>query len=356
MPVTRVLIVDDSAVMRQLLTAILREDPEVEVVGSAPDPFVAWEKIQLLKPDVLTLDVEMPKMDGLTFLRKLMQIRPMPVLMVSSLTEQGCDTTLKALELGAVDYITKPKLDLKVGIEHLSHAIVEKVKTAAQAKVRPPSPVAVAGNKAHNPAARATIGAGANIRTTHQVIAVGASTGGTEALKEFLTALPADSPGIVIVQHMPEKFTKAFANRMNGICQVQVKEASDGDRILPGHVLLAPGSFHMEVTRSGASFGVRVFRGEPVNRHRPSVDVLFNSCATVLGRNAIGVIMTGMGDDGARGMLAMRQAGARTIAQNEATCVVYGMPREAVEHGGVEQILPLEEIAESVLGLARHEG
>lgn len=345
---TKVLIVDDSAVMRQLLTEMLSHDPALEVIGAASDPYIAREKILRLEPDVLTLDVEMPRMDGLTFLDKLMRGHPMPVVMVSSLTERGCETTLRALELGAVDFVTKPKLDVASGTVALADEIVEKVKAAAAAKVgrrnkpRPaPEPVAAAINGLAR--------GGSMIRTTQKVIAVGASTGGTEALREFLEPLPADSAGIVIVQHMPEKFTRSFAERLDSLCRIRVKEAEDGDRVIPGHALIAPGNYHMEVFRNGAEYRVRTFVSDPVNRHRPSVDVLFHSCAQHLGANAIGVILTGMGADGARGLLEMHQAGARTIAQDEASCVVFGMPREAIALGAADEVTALDNIPAAVL-------
>jgi two-component system chemotaxis response regulator CheB len=341
---TKVLIVDDSAVVRQLLTEILNRDPSIQVVGAASDPLLARDKILRLQPDVLTLDVEMPRMDGLTFLEKLMRAHPMPVVMVSSLTERGCETTLRALELGAVDFVTKPKIDVADGTVQLAGEIIEKVKAAAAARVKRVRELATRPKR--------PLASRALAKSTHQVIAVGASTGGTEALRDFIEPLPADSPGIVIVQHMPEKFTRSFAERLNGLCAVRVKEAEDGDRILPGHVLIAAGNYHMEVYRSGAEYRVRVFSGEPVNRHRPSVDVLFDSCAKHLGANAVGVILTGMGADGARGLLKMRQAGARTIAQDEASCVVFGMPREAIAMGAAEEILPLRDIPAAALRLA----
>jgi two-component system chemotaxis response regulator CheB len=331
----KVLIVDDSALMRQLLQQILSSDPAIDVVGTASDPYVAREKIKALSPDVLTLDVEMPRMDGLTFLEKLMRARPMPVVMVSSLTERGCETTLRALALGAVDFITKPKLDVATGTIDLAEEIIAKVKAASRARVMggvrtvaaaPPPAVAMSQPLFH---------------ATHKVVAIGASTGGTEAIREVLMPLPAGFPGIVMVQHMPETFTAKFAERLDGLCKIRVKEARDGDRILPGHALLAPGNLHMEVVRHGAEYSVRVFAGEAVNRHRPSVDVLFASCARHLGANSVGVILTGMGADGAKGLLAMRQAGARTVAQDEATCVVFGMPKEAIALGGASEIVPL---------------
>jgi two-component system chemotaxis response regulator CheB len=346
----RVLIVDDSALMRQVLTVLLQRDHQIEVVGTAADPFIAREKIKALNPDVLTLDVEMPRMDGLTFLEKLMRAHPMPVVMVSSLTEAGCETTLRALELGAVDFITKPRVDLLEHMDELAQEIIAKVLAASSARLFPrvgraPSAIASA-IEARPPSAAATF------RTTERVIAVGASTGGTEALKEFLTVLPADAPGVIIVQHMPEKFTQSFAQHCDQICAVRVKEAEDGDRVLPGHVLIAPGNYHMALRRNGAQYFVHVYSGQPVNRHRPSVDVLFESAAECAGRNAVGVIMTGMGADGARGLLAMREAGARTIAQDEATSVVFGMPKEAIAIGAAEVVLPIGRIAQAVLEMA----
>jgi two-component system chemotaxis response regulator CheB len=364
----RVLIVDDSALMRQALTKLLQRDDQIEVVGAAPDPFIARDKIKALNPDVLTLDVEMPRMDGLTFLEKLMQAHPMPVVMVSSLTEMGCETTLRALELGAVDFISKPKVDLREHLDEVAQEVAAKVRAAAMARVRRTAsrepradgPGAVRGSRAGQPgrAAGQSAQAGvparsaAMIKTTDRIIAVGASTGGTEALKEFLVAMPADAPGIVIVQHMPEHFTRSFAERCNQLCTIRVKEAVDGDRILVGHALIAPGNFHMALRRNGAQYYVQVFSGPPVNRHRPSVDVLFDSAAEWAGRNAVGVIMTGMGADGAKGLLAMRQMGARTIAQDEATCVVFGMPKEAIEAGAAETVLPLPRIADAALEMA----
>jgi len=345
----RVLVVDDSAVMRQVLTEILSQDGEIEVVGTASDPYNAREKILRLNPDVLTLDVEMPRMDGLTFLEKLMRAHPMPVLMVSSLTQKDCDTTVRALELGAIDYVTKPQLDVRSGTLEQADEIVSKVKIAARAHVRRRTATSGRRIAAARPAAKLpAIG----FRTTHKVIAVGASTGGTEALVRFLEPMPADSPGIVIVQHMPAGFTTSFAARLDSVCRVRVREAQNGDRILAGHVLLAPGNFHVEVARSGVEISVKVFQGEPVNRHRPSVDVLFHSCAGVLGANAVGVILTGMGADGAHGLLEMRQAGAQTIAQDEESCVVFGMPREAIELGAAEKILGLDDIPSAALQAA----
>jgi two-component system chemotaxis response regulator CheB len=347
----RVLIVDDSALMRQLLREILASDKDLEVVGAASDPMAAQEKILRFQPDVLTLDVEMPHMDGLTFLDKLMRAHPMPVVMVSSLTERGCDTTLRALELGAIDFVTKPKLDVSRGTVELAAEIVAKVKTAARARLQRPrntSPPAAALPDV-TPLSSTEPASPMRLRTTRKVIALGASTGGTEALKEVLTAMPPDAPGIVMVQHMPEKFTASFAQRLDSLSRIRVTEARDGDRILAGHALLAPGSHQMEVVRSGAEYSVRVYEGERVNLHRPSVDVLFHSCARHLGSNVVGGILTGMGNDGASGMLAMKQAGAYNIAQNEATCVVFGMPKEAIAMGGTDEVLPLEKMAPALM-------
>ncbi len=339
----RVLNVDDSALMRQVLASLLAKDPEIEVVGAAPDPFIAREKIKALNPDVLTLDVEMPKMDGLTFLEKLMKGHPMPVVMVSSLTEVGCETTLRALELGAVDFITKPKIDLREGMEEVAQDLIGKIKTAARATIRPRQ--APASGEA---AAPKMLGS-AMIKTTDIIIAIGSSTGGTEAVKDVLEVLPPNTPPILITQHMPERFTKTWADRLNSLSRISVKEAQDGDSVLPGHALVAPGSYHMTLQRSGARYSVRINQDPPVNRHRPSVDVMFDSVARVAGGNAVGVILTGMGNDGAKGMLAMHQAGAYTIAQDEASCVVFGMPKEAIKAGGVDKILPLSDIAAAML-------
>ena len=336
----KVLIVDDSSLMRQLLTEILSSDPELEVIGTAGDPFIAREKIKALSPDVLTLDIEMPRMDGLTFLEKLMRGHPMPVVMISSLTERGAETTLRALSLGAVDFVSKPKLDVANGTIEQTSEIIAKVKAAARVKVRGVT-TPVTGP--------VELAAGCHFSATHKVVAVGSSTGGTEALKDLLSPLPADFPGLVMVQHMPEAFTRPFSERLNSLCRIRVQEAKDGDRILPGHALLAPGGHQMEVVRHGMAYAVRVYRGERVNRHLPSVDVLFSSCAKQLGKNAVGVLLTGMGADGAKGMLEMKEAHAFTIAQNEATCVVFGMPREAILLGAVDQVLPLGSIPAALL-------
>lgn len=334
----RVLTIDDSALMRQILARLLARDPDIEVVGAAPDPLIARQKIKDLNPDVITLDVEMPRMDGLTFLEQLMARHPMPVVMVSSLTEAGCETTLRALELGAVDFFTKPKLDIQAGVEEQAQVLIAKIKAAAAARIsRPAGPRA----RPSSPAAASS----AMIKTTDTVIAIGASTGGTEAVKDILAALPPNMPPVLVTQHMPERFTHSWAGRLNDLSRLSVKEAQDGDSVLPGHVLIAPGNYHMTLVRSGARYSVRITQDPPVNRHRPSVDMMFDSVARYAGANAIGVILTGMGADGANGLLTMRQAGAHTIAQDESTCVVFGMPKEAIRRGGVDRILPLQEIA-----------
>jgi two-component system chemotaxis response regulator CheB len=345
---TRVLIVDDSALMRQILSAILGGDPELEVVGTASDPIAARAKIRALAPDVLTLDVEMPKMDGLRFLEELMRGHPLPVVMVSSLTERGCDVTFRALELGACDFVTKPKIDLARGTADIAIEIVAKVKAAARSRVRPRVPGARGPQPKLAPPSSAV-----SFRTTQRFIEIGASTGGTEALRDVLTALPADAPPVVIVQHMPPLFTRQFAQRLDGICKVQVREAKTGDALVQGHVLIAPGGdTHLEVVRSGASYGVRLHGAPPVGHHRPSVNILFESCARAAGANAVGVILTGMGSDGARGMLAMHRAGSVTFAEDESTCVVFGMPKEAIACGAVDHVVPLDRMAASMLRAA----
>lgn len=345
----RVLNVDDSALMRQVLAALLAKDPEIEVIGAAPDPYVAREKIKALNPDVITLDVEMPRMDGITFLEKLMRGHPMPVIMVSSLTEAGCETTLRALELGAVDFITKPKIDLREGMEEVAQDLITKVKAAACANLKRQAPGERPKTTSQASPAPARTGSQAMIKTTDTIIAIGSSTGGTEAVKEVLEVLPPNTPPILITQHMPERFTKTWADRMNTLCRISVKEAEDGDSVLPGHALVAPGGYHMVLERSGARYSVRINQDPPVNRHRPSVDVTFASVARYAGANAVGVILTGMGGDGAKEMLTMKQAGAFTIAQDEASCVVFGMPKEAIKAGGVDKVLPLHEIAGAIL-------
>jgi two-component system chemotaxis response regulator CheB len=353
----KVLIVDDSALVRQLLTEILNSAPGIEVVGVAHDPYMAREKIKQLNPDVITLDVEMPKMDGITFLSNLMRLRPMPVVMVSSLTEQGADVTLHALELGAVDFVSKPKTDLAHTISEYAEEIVEKVKTAANAKVRaiehhPVEPKPVAAKQSAD-AILSKGHASRHFKTTDKIIAIGASTGGTEAIKEVLMQLPPDTPGIVITQHIPEAFSKPFANRMDGVSAMTVFEAQDGQQIVAGHVYIAPGNRHLLVARDGARYICRLNDGPPVNRHKPSVDVLFRSVAQNVGPNAVSVILTGMGDDGAKGMLEMKEEGAPTIAQDESSSVVWGMPGEAVRLGCVDTVLPLRKIAGQILKLVR---
>lgn len=340
----RVLVVDDSALIRNVMTEMLSEDPEIEVVGAAPDPYVARDKIKALNPDVLTLDVEMPKMDGLTFLRKLMAARPMPVVMVSSLTEQGAATTLEALESGAVDFVTKPTVDILHGMSTLAYQITSKVKAAAQANVQRWTPRTDCAERIKALAVQSAM-----IKTTDTIIAIGASTGGTEALRELLEVLPPNTPPIVITQHMPERFTKSFADRLNELCQISVKEATEGDSVIPGQALVAPGNYHMELRRSGARYYVSLNQTPLVNRHRPSVDVMFASVGQYAGANSVGVILTGMGNDGAAGLLKMKQAGAFTLAQDEASCVVFGMPKEAIKAGGVDKILALSEIPGELL-------
>ena len=351
----RVLIVDDSALVRQMLGDMLRRDPSIEVVGSAGDAHIAREKIKQLNPDVVTLDVEMPKMDGITFLRNLMRLRPMPVVMVSSLTERGADVTLDALAIGAVDYLSKPKIDIAATLGDYADELIEKVKTAAGVSVRaldarrtasaaPPPRLTADAVIARKP--------GKTLRTTDRIIAIGASTGGTEAIKQVLMGLPPDAPGVVIAQHIPKAFSTPFAKRMNDCCQMTVYEAEDGQQILAGHVYIAPGDRHLLVARDGARYVCRLDDGPPVNRHKPSVDVLFRSVAQSAGRNALGVLLTGMGKDGACGLLEMLENGSPTIAQDEATSVVWGMPGEAVAMDAAQHILPLQEIAAALSALA----
>ncbi len=352
----KVLVVDDSALVRQTLIDILKSDPDITVVGAAADPLAAAEKLREVVPDVITLDIEMPRMDGLTFLRKLMSQHPIPVVICSSLAEEGDETTFRALEYGAVEIITKPKVGTKQFLEESRIRIIDAVRAAAQAKVRTMtggSPLKVTPKlDADVILAKATPGT-PNFRTTEKVVLVGASTGGTEALLTFLQALPLDCPAIAVVQHMPEHFTAAFAKRLDGICRINVKEARDNDTLLRGQALIAPGSKHMLLKRSGTRYHVEVKEGPLVSRHRPSVDVLFRSGARYAGKNAVGVIMTGMGDDGAKGMREMFDAGAYTIAQDEASCVVFGMPQEAIKHGGVHKVMPLTAIAAEVVRLCK---
>jgi two-component system, chemotaxis family, protein-glutamate methylesterase/glutaminase len=354
MPKIRVLVIDDSALVRQMLTEILNSDRSIEVVGAAPDPYMAREKIKRLNPDVLTLDVEMPGMDGITFLRNVMRLHPMPVVMVSSLTARGAEITLQALEIGAVDFVSKPRIDVAHTLEQYSEEIIEKVKTAARARIQSKHLADAAPRKVEPKlSADAVLESrhSKHFRTTERIIAMGASTGGTEAIKDVLTQMPADAPGVVITQHMPEAFTASFAQRMDSVSLMTVCEAKDGAPILPGHVLIAPGNHHILVTRNGARYVCLLNDGPPVNRHRPSVDVLFRSIADNVGPNAVGVILTGMGDDGALGMKEMHDAGIPTLAQDEKTCVVWGMPGSAVNLGAVDEILPLDKIAARILAL-----
>ncbi len=347
-----VLIVDDSALVRQTLSQVLSSDGEIEVVGTAADPFIAAERIAQQLPDVITLDIEMPRMDGLTFLKKIMTQHPIPVVICSSLAEDGAGSTLKALEYGAVDIVTKPRVGSRQFLEESRVMLCQTVKAAAAARLR-----VLTANRPVEPKLTAdailTRGAGAMLETTEKVVVVGASTGGTEALRSFLEVMPENAPGLVIVQHMPEMFTRAFAQRLDGLCRIQVKEAERNDTVLRGRALVAPGNHHLLLKRSGARYFVDIRDGPLVSRHRPSVDVLFRSAARYAGANAVGVIMTGMGDDGAAGLLEMKQAGAATIAQDESTSVVFGMPNEAIKRGAVQRILPLPDIAGSVLALTR---
>lgn len=340
----RVLVVDDSALVRQILEEELKRDPMIEVVGTASDPYFARDKIVELEPDVMTLDIEMPRMDGLTFLRKLMAHHPIPVIVVSSLSAKGGEVAMEAMEAGAVEVMCKPGAAYTVG--DMSVELADKIKAAARVTVG--KRAAVAARAAGAPRLAMT-------KTTNKIVAIGASTGGTEALRALLTALPANSPGIVIVQHMPEHFTKSFADRLNQLCEMEVKEAEDGDGVFQGRVLIAPGAYHTLLMRSGARYSVRVKQGPLVSRHRPSVDVLFRSVATYAGQNAVGVMLTGMGRDGAEGMKLMHDAGARNIAQDEASCIVFGMPKEAIAAGAVDHVLPLEAIPQKLLALAAQE-
>jgi two-component system, chemotaxis family, protein-glutamate methylesterase/glutaminase len=354
----KVLIVDDSAVVRQVARAALEADPGIEVIGAVPDPLYALERMKSNWPDVIVLDIEMPRMDGLTFLRKIMAERPTPVVICSTLAEHGARATMDALAAGAVDIITKPRIGLKQFLQDASNDIVVAVRAAARANVRrlastpPLAPAAKLSADAVLGAARpAPPSAGLN-KTTDAVIAIGTSTGGTQALEAVLTALPAVCTGIVVVQHMPEKFTAMFAERLNSLCAIEVREASNGDRVIPGRALIAPGGRHMMLKRSGAQYVVEVIDGPLVNRHKPSVDVLFRSVAQTAGANALGVIMTGMGDDGARGLKEMHDAGARTVAEDESTCVVFGMPKEAIKLGGVDRVVPLDLISREIVAFA----
>ena len=342
----KVLIVDDSALIRGVMKEIINSQPDMEVVGVAPDPLVARDLIKQTNPDVLTLDVEMPKMDGLEFLEKLMRLRPMPVVMVSSLTERGSEITLRALELGAVDFVTKPKISIQSVMLEYTEMIADKIRAASHAKVRQRT---VSHDLNGQPASPVLASLRNPLTSSEKLIIIGASTGGTEAIKDFLMQLPPDCPGILIAQHMPEGFTRSFANRLDKLCRISVKEAEGGERVMPGHAYLAPGHSHLMLVRSGANYMTKLDQGPPVNRHRPSVDVLFSSAAKNAGKNAVGVILTGMGKDGAAGMLEMRQSGAYNVAQDEASCVVFGMPKEAIAMGGTHDVGPLHELPKRVM-------
>ena len=349
----RVIVVDDSALVRSLLSEIINRQRDMECIGTANDPLVAREMIRELNPDVITLDVELPRMDGIDFLGRLMRLRPMPVVMISTLTERGAEVTMKALELGAIDFVAKPRVGLASGLNDLAAQIVDKIRVAAVAQVRraPVRDAAPAGGgAAHAPApASALLGR----LSTEKLICIGASTGGTEAIKEVLVQMPADSPAIVITQHMPPGFTTSFAARLNGLCQITVKEAVNGERILPGHAYIAPGGTQFHVARSGANYVAVVDDGPPVNRHKPSVEVLFKSAAVVVGRNAFGIMLTGMGNDGAAAMREMKDAGSYNYVQDEASCIVFGMPREAIAHGAADEVLPLTQIAPALVARLR---
>ncbi len=353
----KLLIVDDSALVRKLLSEMLGRDRDIEVVGTAADPYAARERIKQLNPDVITLDVEMPRMDGITFLENLMRLRPMPVVMVSSLTQHGADITLRALELGAIDFVPKPKVDVAGSLANYAEELIAKVKMAASARVNPraatPRPPPITPGERHTADAvlPAVTGRRVVLRTTERIVAIGASTGGTEAIREVLEVLPADAPAIVISQHIPAAFSKPFAERVNRSSAMSVCEAQDGQYILPGHVYIAPGDRHLIIERDGARYRCRLNDGPHVNRHRPSVDVMFRSVAQNVGPNAVGVILTGMGDDGARGLKEMREAGAGTIAQDEASSVVWGMPGAAFKLGAAEHVLPLHRIPAHILSL-----
>jgi two-component system chemotaxis response regulator CheB len=353
----RVVVVDDSALVRSLLAEIINRQRDMQCVGSANDPLVAREMIRELDPDVITLDVEMPRMDGIDFLGRLMRLRPTPVVMISTLTERGAEVTMRALELGAVDFVAKPRVGLASGLNELAAQIVDKIRVAAVAQVRrAPTRESVAGaapSGAGQAASQSTSHALLGRVSTEKLICIGASTGGTEAIKEVLTQMPADSPAIVITQHMPPGFTTSFAARLNGLCQITVKEASNGERIIPGHAYIAPGGSQFHLTRSGANYVAVVDDGPAVNRHKPSVEVLFKSAAAVVGRNAFGIMLTGMGNDGAAAMREMKDAGSYNYVQDEATCIVFGMPREAIAHGAADEVLPLGQIAPALIARLR---
>jgi len=348
---TKVLVIDDSALVRSLLSEIVNRQPDMECVGAASDPLIAREMIRERNPDVLTLDIEMPRMDGIDFLEKLMRLRPMPVVMVSTLTERGAEVTLRALELGAIDFVAKPRIGVADGLRELADDITAKVRIAAQAHLRRPAsakPTEMFDKAGAPRLATAGVG-GAGRLTSEKVIFIGASTGGTEATKDVLVELPHDTPAVMITQHMPPGFTRSYAQRLDGLCRIRVKEAEDGERVLPGHAYIAPGGLHLTVERSGANYVARVTDGDRVNRHKPSVDVLFRSAARVVGPNALGVMLTGMGGDGARAMREMRDEGSYNIVQDEASCIVFGMPREAIAEGAAHEVLPLSAIAPALL-------
>ena len=353
---TRVIVVDDSALVRSLLAEIINRQGDMECIGTANDPLVAREMIRELNPDVITLDVEMPRMDGIDFLGRLMRLRPMPVLMISTLTERGAEVTMRALELGAVDFVAKPRIGVANGLQQLATEIVEKIRIAAKAHVhrvvRAPTAGAVVTSAKPTTSSANLLGR----VSTEKLIAIGASTGGTEAIKEVLIHMPADAPAIVITQHMPSGFTTSFAARLNSLCQITVKEAVHGERILPGHAYIAPGGMQFSISRSGANYVAVVNDDPPVNRHKPSVDVLFRSVAQCVGRNAFGVMLTGMGADGAAAMREMKDAGSYNSVQDEASCIVFGMPREAIAHGAADEVLPLNKIADALLARLRTTG
>ena len=354
-PKIRVIVVDDSALVRSLLAEIINRQPDMECIGTANDPLIAREMIRELNPDVITLDVEMPRMDGIDFLGRLMRLRPMPVLMISTLTERGAEVTLRALELGAIDFVAKPRVGVANGLQELASQIVDKIRVAAVAQVRRLAvvPHGVAASAAKTAAPRIPMTGLLGRVSTEKIIAIGASTGGTEAIREVLTHLPADCPAIVITQHMPPGFTTSFAARLDSLCQMTVKEAEHGERLLPGHAYIAPGGKHFSITRSGANYVAVVDDALPVNRHKPSVEVLFKSVAAHAGRNACGIMLTGMGADGAVAMREMRNAGSYNLVQDEASCIVFGMPREAIAHGAADEVLPLTHIAPALLGKLR---
>lgn len=354
----RVVVVDDSALVRSLLAEIINRQADMECIGTANDPLIAREMIRETNPDVITLDVEMPRMDGIDFLGRLMRLRPMPVVMISTLTERGAEVTMRALELGAVDFVAKPRIGLANGLNDLAAQIVEKIRVAAVAQVRR-APVRDPGSVTHAGTAGASVSAPVSSAallgrvSTEKLICIGASTGGTEAIREVLMQMPADSPAIVITQHMPPGFTTSFAARLNGLCQITVKEAVHGERILPGHAYIAPGGTQFHVSRSGANYVAVVDDSPPVNRHKPSVEVLFKSAAAVVGRNAYGIMLTGMGNDGAAAMREMKNAGSYNYVQDEASCIVFGMPREAIAHGAADEVLPLTQIASALIARLR---